>query len=322
VGEPRRSRRRASQRCAGGTALRSPRRREVYAGYAGAIPTKPRRTLRTCPKLSVGSSRWTRLKTSPRPPASVGSLCGSHHPWPLWFTMTISPGAPRYLRARRVLSALSSRHPGAIRSRTVAQLTAARSRSTSWSYPSIARCSCLGSLAVETGSLSAFADLPSHSPGAHPGPLRRARDKGAPVRSVARERKRDEPLWRAWRRRYTSFAGPVLFPAQFNRPLRCPTCRREWDGIFEGGVLSERLSIELQACDRARNRYRRWHLAAGQDLFGRWHARVTFGRIGCEGRTIRHDFVNEDDAAAFIRALPAPARDRRKKARHVSATAT
>jgi len=67
-------------------------------------------------------------------------------------------------------------------------------------------------------------------------------------------------------------------------------------------VLSERLSIELQACDRARNRYRRWHVTAGQDLFGRWHARVTFGRIGCDGRTIRHDFVSGDDAAAFIRA--------------------
>jgi predicted DNA-binding WGR domain protein len=68
-------------------------------------------------------------------------------------------------------------------------------------------------------------------------------------------------------------------------------------------VLSERLSIELQACDRARNRYRRWHVTAGQDLFGRrWHARVTFGRIGCNGRTIRHDFVSGDDAAAFIRA--------------------
>ena len=66
--------------------------------------------------------------------------------------------------------------------------------------------------------------------------------------------------------------------------------------------MSERLSIELQACDCARNRYRRWHVAAGQDLFGRWHARVTFGRIGCEGRTIRNDFVNEDDAAPFIRA--------------------
>ena len=66
-------------------------------------------------------------------------------------------------------------------------------------------------------------------------------------------------------------------------------------------VLSERLSIELQACDRARNRYRRWHVAAGQDLFGRWHARVTFGRIGCDGRTIRHEFLNEDSATAFIR---------------------
>jgi len=66
--------------------------------------------------------------------------------------------------------------------------------------------------------------------------------------------------------------------------------------------LSERLSIELQACDRARNSYRRWHVTAGQDLFGRRHARVTFGRIGCDGRTIRHEFVTEDAAATFIRA--------------------
>jgi hypothetical protein len=76
--------------------------------------------------------------------------------------------------------------------------------------------------------------------------------------------------------------------------------------------LSERPSIELQACDGARNRYRRWHLAAGQDLFGRWHARVTFGCIGCEGRTIRHDFVNEDDAAAFAAPACAGARPPKK----------
>jgi predicted DNA-binding WGR domain protein len=67
-------------------------------------------------------------------------------------------------------------------------------------------------------------------------------------------------------------------------------------------VLSERLSIELQACDRARKRYRRWHVTASQDLFRRWHVRVTFGRIGCDGRNIRHEFVTEDAAAAFIRA--------------------
>jgi len=62
------------------------------------------------------------------------------------------------------------------------------------------------------------------------------------------------------------------------------------------------LSIELQACDRARNRDRRWYVDARQDLFGHWHARVTFGRIGCDGRTIRHDFVTEAATAAFIRA--------------------
>ncbi|MGH7041154.1 MAG: hypothetical protein ACREFY_03365, partial [Acetobacteraceae bacterium] len=33
-----------------------------------------------------------------------------------------------------------------------------------------------------------------------------------------------------------------------------------------------------------------------------WNTRVTFGRIGCEGRTRRHDFESEADATAFIRA--------------------
>ena len=72
--------------------------------------------------------------------------------------------------------------------------------------------------------------------------------------------------------------------------------------FLDGEGLSERLSIELDACDRARNHYRRWHVTAGQDLSGRWHTRVIFGRIGCSGRIIHHDFVTEDAAAAFIRA--------------------
>ena len=62
------------------------------------------------------------------------------------------------------------------------------------------------------------------------------------------------------------------------------------------------MRIELQACDRERNRYRSWRVEADRDLFGRWNTRVTFGRIGCEGRTRRHDFANEADAAGFIRA--------------------
>lgn len=60
------------------------------------------------------------------------------------------------------------------------------------------------------------------------------------------------------------------------------------------------IQIELQACDPARNRYRAWRVDAGRDLFGRWNARVTFGRIGCRGRTQRHDFEDVGDVERFI----------------------
>lgn len=62
------------------------------------------------------------------------------------------------------------------------------------------------------------------------------------------------------------------------------------------------MTIELQACDPARNRHRRWFVDAGPDLFGFWNARVTFGRIGCVGRTIRRDFGSEAETTAFVRA--------------------
>jgi predicted DNA-binding WGR domain protein len=62
------------------------------------------------------------------------------------------------------------------------------------------------------------------------------------------------------------------------------------------------MTIELRACDRRRNRYRAWRVEAGRDLFGRWNARVTFGRIGCDGRTQRHDFDSEAATTAFVRA--------------------
>lgn len=60
------------------------------------------------------------------------------------------------------------------------------------------------------------------------------------------------------------------------------------------------ITIELRACDRAANRYRSWRVEAGQDLFGRWNARITFGPIGCEGRTLRRDFHSRDEIEAFL----------------------
>ena len=66
--------------------------------------------------------------------------------------------------------------------------------------------------------------------------------------------------------------------------------------------MLEILRIELQACERAANRYRSWRVEVGQDLFGMWTVRVTFGRIGCTGRTVSRLFPTEVAARAFVRS--------------------
>lgn len=76
------------------------------------------------------------------------------------------------------------------------------------------------------------------------------------------------------------------------------------------------MTVELRACDRRRNRYRAWRVDAAQDRFGRWNTRVTFDRIGCDGRTQRHDFDSEAATTAFRAGLPTPARHCRKSALH------
>jgi hypothetical protein len=60
--------------------------------------------------------------------------------------------------------------------------------------------------------------------------------------------------------------------------------------------------IELQAYDRSANRFWSWCLHAGEDLFGLWHARVTCGPIGGDGRTVRYDFADEAAMSRFVRS--------------------
>jgi predicted DNA-binding WGR domain protein len=61
------------------------------------------------------------------------------------------------------------------------------------------------------------------------------------------------------------------------------------------------IKIVLQAVNPALNRSRSWSLEAGQDLFGHWTARVSFGRIGCRGRTMVRELASEDEVWAFLR---------------------
>lgn len=61
------------------------------------------------------------------------------------------------------------------------------------------------------------------------------------------------------------------------------------------------MMIALEARAPALNRLRSWTLAADQDLFGRWQAVVTFGRIGRHGQIRRHAFEDEAGLSRFVR---------------------
>ncbi|ACB97300.1 WGR domain-containing protein [Beijerinckia indica] len=63
----------------------------------------------------------------------------------------------------------------------------------------------------------------------------------------------------------------------------------------------EELAILLEARAPDLNRHRFWRVRIDRDLFGCWNARVTFGRIGGAGRTLRYDFEDQDEARAFVR---------------------
>ena len=55
-------------------------------------------------------------------------------------------------------------------------------------------------------------------------------------------------------------------------------------------------SVQLEACDPTRNRFRAYQLDVVRDLFGVWLVEVRFGRIGAKGRMLR--FIVDDEPAA------------------------
>lgn len=58
--------------------------------------------------------------------------------------------------------------------------------------------------------------------------------------------------------------------------------------------------IHLEACDPARNIWRSYQIAAGQDLFGDWVVEMTYGRIGAKGRTRTVPVADEGAAGDYI----------------------
>ena len=58
--------------------------------------------------------------------------------------------------------------------------------------------------------------------------------------------------------------------------------------------------IGLEARNPLANRMRRWGVEIGQDLLGMWLVDVEFGRIGSNGRRLRHVFSDEPAAQAYV----------------------
>jgi predicted DNA-binding WGR domain protein len=63
----------------------------------------------------------------------------------------------------------------------------------------------------------------------------------------------------------------------------------------------DEIAILLQGRNAKANRHRAGHVEAGRDLFGKWMVRVSFGRIGCRGRTFAREFASEDEVRAYVR---------------------
>lgn len=59
--------------------------------------------------------------------------------------------------------------------------------------------------------------------------------------------------------------------------------------------------IELEAVAPSANRFRRWRIEFARDMFGVLTAQVSFGRIGCSGRTRQWAFHDAARATWFLR---------------------
>jgi predicted DNA-binding WGR domain protein len=60
-------------------------------------------------------------------------------------------------------------------------------------------------------------------------------------------------------------------------------------------------TVQLEACDPARNIWRSYAISAGQDLFGDWIVAMNYGRIGAKGRTKTFVFADETETRRYVR---------------------
>lgn len=71
--------------------------------------------------------------------------------------------------------------------------------------------------------------------------------------------------------------------------------------------------IELEARNPLANHLRKWRVEIGRDLLGMWVVDIEFGRIGSIGHRLRHVFLDQAAAQAYVgrglrRRATAPAR--------------
>jgi predicted DNA-binding WGR domain protein len=59
-------------------------------------------------------------------------------------------------------------------------------------------------------------------------------------------------------------------------------------------------SIQLEARDPARNRFRHYQLDVARDLFGAWLVEIKFGRIGAKGRKLVSALDDEHAARRMV----------------------
>lgn len=65
--------------------------------------------------------------------------------------------------------------------------------------------------------------------------------------------------------------------------------------------MPDELLIALEAVDEKRNCRRHWRAEIGRDLLGDLVLSVTYGRLGCSGRTVRYPVSDAARGSALLR---------------------
>jgi len=57
----------------------------------------------------------------------------------------------------------------------------------------------------------------------------------------------------------------------------------------------------LQANDQEQNKHRFYRIAYGQDLFEQWIVEITYGQVGCKGRSLITLYDSQKEAVSYVK---------------------